>query len=333
MRLSSSAPWALQASCYWLAALAGQALASPVAISSPEISSPEPAGLLARDNDVLRVMPLGASITAGYKSSDGNGYRENLYKFLVNEKQWSKVEMVGSVRNKTSTMYKQDPDLARNEGHSGDRIDEIQARVDDLSKFNPNLILINLGTNDATQHYDTRHAGNRTEDLVRSLLGKFKSNNPIVVLSTLVFNNNTDIGPINKQYREVQKRLAAEGLHVQLAEMEDKLKGRDADPTRPVEEEYDVQSDGTHPTDKGYEKMAEAWKAPIGDAVKWWMGKTLSTSSNKKSPTSSTETVSKTVERTSSNPPEQTIVQTSGATSQYFHESVRYWVHLFMPNA
>lgn len=45
-------------------------------------------------------MPLGASITAGYKSTDENGYRKELYDHLHNEKKWS-IEMVGSLRNGT----------------------------------------------------------------------------------------------------------------------------------------------------------------------------------------------------------------------------------------
>jgi hypothetical protein len=47
----------------------------------------------------LRVMPLGASITQGYKSSDGNGYR----KWLRAQLRFSgwKVNMVGSERDGT----------------------------------------------------------------------------------------------------------------------------------------------------------------------------------------------------------------------------------------
>jgi hypothetical protein len=48
----------------------------------------------------LRIMPLGASITEGVKSSDGNGYRKPLREMLTG-KGW-KVNMVGS--KKVGTM-------------------------------------------------------------------------------------------------------------------------------------------------------------------------------------------------------------------------------------
>lgn len=47
----------------------------------------------------LRVMPLGASITQGYKSSDGNGYRKWL-RSQLRFHGW-KVNMVGSERDGT----------------------------------------------------------------------------------------------------------------------------------------------------------------------------------------------------------------------------------------
>lgn len=48
---------------------------------------------------LLRVMPLGASITVGYQSSDGNGYR----KFLREQLRFAgwEVDMVGSLANGT----------------------------------------------------------------------------------------------------------------------------------------------------------------------------------------------------------------------------------------
>ncbi|UCK59347.1 hypothetical protein AFCA_002165 [Aspergillus flavus] len=50
----------------------------------------------------LRIMPLGASITYGYQSTDGNGYRRWLHQQLRHAGWW--VNMVGSNPNDTSTM-------------------------------------------------------------------------------------------------------------------------------------------------------------------------------------------------------------------------------------
>lgn len=51
------------------------------------------------DKFLLRIMPLGASITMGYKSTDGNGYREHIRQQLRYEG-WQ-VDMVGSEINGT----------------------------------------------------------------------------------------------------------------------------------------------------------------------------------------------------------------------------------------
>ena len=50
----------------------------------------------------LRIMPLGASITYGYQSTDGNGYRRWLRQQLRHSGWW--VNMIGSHPNDTSTM-------------------------------------------------------------------------------------------------------------------------------------------------------------------------------------------------------------------------------------
>jgi hypothetical protein len=51
------------------------------------------------DNFTLRIMPLGASITQGYKSSDNNGYRKALREQLRHVG-WP-VNMVGSLSDGT----------------------------------------------------------------------------------------------------------------------------------------------------------------------------------------------------------------------------------------
>jgi len=63
----------------------------------------------------LRICPLGASITNGYESSDGNGYR----KHLRDQLRWSgwAVNMVGSLDSGTMNNN-------QNEGHIGLRIDQ-----------------------------------------------------------------------------------------------------------------------------------------------------------------------------------------------------------------
>lgn len=66
----------------------------------------------------LRIMPLGASISYGYTSNDGNGYRNFLRDQIVNY--GNLVNMVGSRRNGTM----EDNDV---EGWPGYTIDQVHA--------------------------------------------------------------------------------------------------------------------------------------------------------------------------------------------------------------
>ena len=61
--------------------------------------------------DPVRIMPLGASITWGTSSTDGNGYREELRKHLADDAGVA-LDFVGSQQSGTMT----DRD---NEGHPG----------------------------------------------------------------------------------------------------------------------------------------------------------------------------------------------------------------------
>lgn len=108
--------------------------------------------LQARDDKpfYLRTAALGASITNGYLSSDGNGYR----KYLRDELRlagWP-VNMVGSI--KTGTMNDND-----NEGHLGWITQQVtDTALPNIIPDQPNLVLINVGTNNAAQNNDVSTA-------------------------------------------------------------------------------------------------------------------------------------------------------------------------------
>jgi lysophospholipase L1-like esterase len=193
-------------------------------------------------------MPLGASITYGTASSDGNGYRAALRTQIISSSSSStqnKVNMVGSRQSGTMT----DNDV---EGWPGLRIEQVQAKARaSVPVWKPNVVLINAGTNDALQGWNVSSAGSRMEDLVRGVWSD--SPRAVVVLSTLLVNSGVEaernVGLINRQYRELVARLMdGEGRRVVLAEMHGE-KG-------PLVEDL---ADGTHPTDEGYRKMAEVW--------------------------------------------------------------------------
>lgn len=85
----------------------------------------------------MRVLCLGASITFGYSSSDGNGYRYALRKKLVED--GNIVNMVGTLSSGT---------MADNQvsGFIGLRIAEVAAKAEASFPFLPNVVCIHVGS-------------------------------------------------------------------------------------------------------------------------------------------------------------------------------------------
>ncbi len=79
--------------------------------------------------DGYRIMPLGASITAGYPGE--GGYRIKLWNTAL-ANNWN-IHFVGSLSNGSDSLGDKN-----HEGHIGYRIDEIAALLDDvLATYNP----------------------------------------------------------------------------------------------------------------------------------------------------------------------------------------------------
>lgn len=100
MRHSAPTHWVVWACLIWLAVVATAAsLGDSDTTDANEVTST----FQARGTKpfMLRVLPLGASITQGYKSQDGNGYR----KWLRQQLRYAgwEVDMIGS--RKTGTMH------------------------------------------------------------------------------------------------------------------------------------------------------------------------------------------------------------------------------------
>ncbi|KAL4735449.1 SGNH hydrolase-type esterase domain-containing protein [Aspergillus similis] len=199
---------------------------------------------------LLRVMPLGASITVGYTSSDGNGYR----KYLREQLRYAgwEVDMVGSLANGTMKDN-------QNEGHFGDTIDHIAEAAVNSTRLQPNVILINAytcasaGTNDCIQNIDITDADSRLDALITHLFASVR--NTTIVLSTLLPNDfaSRAVQRVSQEYRNLVARRRSRGDRIVLAEMSYFITD-------------DQLVDGTHPSDTGYKEMASVWWAAIQTA-------------------------------------------------------------------
>ncbi|KAF4498108.1 hypothetical protein FAGAP_5700 [Fusarium agapanthi] len=186
----------------------------------------------------LRVMPLGASITQGYKSSDGNGYRKWL-RAQLRFRGW-KVNMVGSERD--GTMADSD-----NEGHPGWTIESVHGAWTKSKWMKSNLVLVNAGLNDCNSGGDPSKAGERTKSLVDDIFDSVPG--VTVVLSTLLLNKDSSRNPCSDNISKEIRKVAAgyKGARIALADV------------RSVMSMDDIGPDKDHPTDDGYKMFAGVW--------------------------------------------------------------------------
>ncbi|KAF9873870.1 hypothetical protein CkaCkLH20_08604 [Colletotrichum karsti] len=206
------------------------------------------------DKVPLRILSLGASIVWGVGSSQGNSFRKPLRDRLRYDG-WE-VNMVGSLRNGQM----QDNDV---QATPGDIIDQARQASKSSLKYLPNLVLINIGTNDCSRNIDIPNAGARLRQLLEELWSHPGMDRSTVVLSTVIPSHDGNIEPnrpsVNAQYRALVKTLRAGGRSIVLADM-------DPEPPSPAHgwiawpaDMYD----GIHPNDEGFKKMASIFHRAI----------------------------------------------------------------------
>ncbi|CRK28342.1 hypothetical protein BN1708_015201 [Verticillium longisporum] len=196
----------------------------------------------------LRIMPVGASIVRGDPAEPGDTDKNGFRKAVRDKLRWDgwKVNMVGSLSGGT---------MADNnvEAIPGERIDQIHTRLRTTAPvWQPNLYLINAGTNDASQDM-VAGAGERMKAMIDTIFSI--TPDATVILSTLL--HHRDFQPrvvqINDQYRRLVKSYQGGDLEkptakVFLAEMQDDFLKFPEDFHDPL-----------HPNRGGFRKMAAVW--------------------------------------------------------------------------
>ena len=227
------------------------ALCVPGAVATTASAAP---AAPAASTTALRLMPLGDSITWGVGSSTGNGYRAALHDELAAD--GHPLDFVGSLRGGAMSD-------ADNEGHSGYRIDQVAALTDAaLARYQPNVVTLEIGTNDLNGNYQVSTATTRLRSLVDQIT-RDVPNATVLVASLVVSTSGTE-----EQYRAaynqaipgiVQSEQAA-GKHVGYVDMS-------AVTTADL-------SDSLHPNDNGYRKMADAFHKGVqaADSAGWLGG-------------------------------------------------------------
>ncbi|ORY55940.1 SGNH hydrolase-type esterase domain-containing protein [Pseudomassariella vexata] len=193
----------------------------------------------------LRIMCLGASVVKGETSPGTVGFRPTLRDEVA--ALGAPVNMVGSV----SLGDMIDNDI---EAYGGFKISQIfNAAKKVVPQMQPNVFVINDGTNNVLQQKEIATAGADMEKFINYLLTA--SPRSFVVLSTLLINTvgngalEPDIEDINQQFRDLMKKFEKEGKPVVLAELHPST----GLPDRP--QTSDIGPDGSHPTVNGYQIM------------------------------------------------------------------------------
>jgi lysophospholipase L1-like esterase len=198
----------------------------------------------AESNGGVRVMPLGDSITNG--ETTPGGYRINLWQRVVNG--GYTVDFVGSQSNGPASLGDHD-----HEGHSGWRIDQIDANVVGwLNTYQPHTVLLHIGTNDILQNYNVSTAPDRLSALIDHITTTVPGAEVFVAQITPLANSGQDAAArtFNAAIPGIVQSKVNAGKHVHLVDMHSALTTADL-------------VDGVHPTAGGYDKMAAVWYSAL----------------------------------------------------------------------
>jgi lysophospholipase L1-like esterase len=218
---------------------------------APGSSATEPAR-------AIRYMPVGDSITDGYTIP--GGYRTLLWQLLV-QQEGDRIDFVGSRSSGPAVLGDKD-----NEGHGGWCIDGrcggdvdkvVAPRIQGwITQYRPDIVSVHLGTNDIKKGADGAETARRLDDLV----GRIYAADPdVYVILCQIIPARADpeqhdvyaaaIPAIAARYQAQGRRLAVVDLSHTL--------------TIPVD-----YTDGTHPTQGGYDLMARALYPAVSEAYR-----------------------------------------------------------------
>ncbi|WNI14502.1 SGNH/GDSL hydrolase family protein [Actinacidiphila sp. ITFR-21] len=203
----------------------------------------------------VRVMPLGDSITWGQGSTGDAGYRKPLWRLVAGQSRYA-VRFVGSERNGDL------PEPA-NEGHRGWTIGQVRGRVDGwLAVSRPDVVLLHLGINDLRHNVDVARAPDRLAELVDRIYAD-RPGVSVVYMGLLPVASHQRT-PLTTRLRAEVAAFDRRAAALQAAE---RRRGRAFWYVTPPDLTVAEMSDGVHPDDAGYRRMAEAFFPVLGKAV------------------------------------------------------------------
>jgi hypothetical protein len=192
---------------------------------------------------VIRIMPLGDSITFGSPDRDYGGYRHLLGTLLT--KDGYRIDFVGSRESGKRIIPH-----PSNEGHPGWTIPQLKNGIDTggwLETHRPDIILLHIGTNDIRKG-DAASAPGNLSALIDDILARLPRTR-IIVAQIIPFRRGPDPGHLSYN-AAIPGIVASKGPRVSMVDLQNVLSPSDY-------------AEGLHPNAGGYDKMARAWEPAI----------------------------------------------------------------------
>jgi fibronectin-binding autotransporter adhesin len=238
----------------------------------------------------INIMPLGASITEGASADNpynGGGYRSKLYQYLANDGRFN-INFLGSNTrlfdyNATSTNILTTANQLRNEGHFGSTTWQIQNNLNGYDNsnsngsnnggfwlapgngVNPNYVALNVGGNDYVSNPNDPFVVDRLNQIITTVSALRPG--VTVLVSNLAWR--TGVGPsINSRYNPfvpgMVYNLVLNGYHVRFVDMYGVMSPNDSN--------ANLSSDQIHPSQTGYNLMADTWWKSLAYGAAYWTG-------------------------------------------------------------
>jgi lysophospholipase L1-like esterase len=190
----------------------------------------------------VRIMPLGDSITAGIGSIGRGGYRVTLWNDCK-AVGWN-IDFVGSQQSGPDSL----PERS-DEGHPGWRIDQLSRYVVGwLKTYQPQIILLHIGTNDIIQDHSLNTAPDRLSNLINQITTTLPTAT-VIVAQIIPLRDpvlNAKVVKYNSAIPVVVQHMAAQDKHVTYVDMYHVVPSSDL-------------PDRIHPNNSGYTLMAGVW--------------------------------------------------------------------------
>ena len=211
------------------------------------------------ESQTNRIMCVGDSITEGKFVGQG-GYRKPLQALLgADGYTFVFVGKEDDGRPENQTGFSQGMDNPNHQGFGSMRIDEVlnggseeghstPPIAESIATYEPDVILLMLGTNDVLQNHEMASSGDRLQALLDAI---FKANGNITVvlaeITPISGDRDAAVVKYNAQFDAIVAKEKALGHSIVLVDMHSAL-----DPAKDL-------TDGVHPNSNGYAKIASVW--------------------------------------------------------------------------